>query len=309
MSPKSRYAFMQVDAFTERPLTGNPCAILFEADDLDDALMLSIASEMNLSETAFVTQSETCDFAVRFFTPAEEIPLAGHPTIATVHALIHSQRVSLEAEKTELMLELIGGPIQIEIYTQQDNLPRIVMTQRKPAFLGTYDPAEIMPVFGLEQRDALPGYPIQTVSTGTPQLMIPLRSHEALRRARPDILAYTRLRQSADFFSPHLFCLGGITERGNAFARHFGVPPDTPEDPFTGSATGGMGAYLWHYGLINRPVFTAEQGHWMGRPGQATVEIIGNPAEIEAVKVGGSAVTILLGELVLIEGWTNGRRG
>jgi trans-2,3-dihydro-3-hydroxyanthranilate isomerase len=290
---------MQVDAFTERPLAGNPCAIIFDADDLDDELMLSIAREMNLSETAFVTRSETCDFGVRFFTPAEEIPLAGHPTIATVHALIHCERVSFEAEKTELTLELTGGPIPVEIYSWQDNLPRIVMTQRKPAFLGTYDPAEIMPIFGLRAGDALPGYPIQTISTGTPQLMIPLRSHESLRRSRLDIPAYTQLRRSADFFSPHLFCLGGITEHGNTFARHFGVPPDTPEDPFTGSATGGMGAYLWRYGLIDKPTFVAEQGHWMGRPGQASVEVIGDPAEIEAVKVGGTAVTILSGELAL----------
>jgi trans-2,3-dihydro-3-hydroxyanthranilate isomerase len=295
----SRYAFMQVDAFTERPLAGNPCALIFEADDLSDGLMLSIAREMNLSETAFVTRSETCDFGVRFFTPAEEIPLAGHPTIATVHALIQSSRISLEGEKTELTLELIGGPIHVEICTSQANLPLIIMTQRKPAFLSTFDPAEIMPAFGLEVVDALPGYPVQTVSTGTPQLMVPVSGHEALRRVRLDIPAYARLRQSADFFSPHLFCLGGITDRGNTFARHFGVPPDTPEDPFTGSATGGMGAYLWRYGLIDKPTFIAEQGHWMGRPGHATVEVIGHPDEIEAVKVGGTAVTILSGELAL----------
>jgi trans-2,3-dihydro-3-hydroxyanthranilate isomerase len=295
----STYAFMQVDAFTERPLAGNPCAIIFEADQLNDELMLSVAREMNLSETAFVTQSNTCDFGVRFFTPAEEIPLAGHPTIATVHALIHSGRASLEGEKTELTLELIGGPIHVKISTGQANLPQIIMTQRKPAFLSTYDPAEIMPVFGLEEVDALVGYPIQTVSTGTPQLMVPIGGHEALRRVRLDIPAYTRLRQRADFFSPHLFCLGGITERGNTFARHFGVPPDTPEDPFTGSATGGMGAYLWRYGLIDGPTFIAQQGHWMGRPGRASVEVIGDRDAIKAVKVGGTAVTILSGELVL----------
>lgn len=295
----SRYAFMQVDAFTERPLAGNPCAIILEADELDEDLMLSIAREMNLSETAFVTQSNTCDFGVRFFTPAEEIPLAGHPTIATVHALIHSGRVSLQGEKTDLTLELIGGPIRVEVYTRKPNLSQIIMTQRKPAFLATYKAAEIMPVFGLEAGDGLPDCPIQTVSTGTPQLMLPIGSHEALRRARLDIPTYTRLRQSADFFSPHLFCLGGITERGDTFARHFGVPPDTPEDPFTGSATGGMGAYLWRYSLIDKPTFIAEQGHWMRRPGQASVEVIGERDEIEAVKVGGTAVTILSGKLFL----------
>jgi trans-2,3-dihydro-3-hydroxyanthranilate isomerase len=140
---------------------------------------------------------------------------------------------------------------------------------------------------------------VQNVSTGTPQLMVPLRSLEALRRARLDVAAYTSFRSHVDFFSPHLFCLTGVTPAGQTFARHFGTPPDTLEDPFTGSATGGMGAYLWHYGLIEAPAFTAEQGHWMNRPGQATVEVIGPADDIETVKVGGGAVTILRGELAL----------
>jgi trans-2,3-dihydro-3-hydroxyanthranilate isomerase len=114
-----------------------------------------------------------------------------------------------------------------------------------------------------------------------------------------DVPAYNRLREEFGFFSPHLFCLQGVTARGDTFARHFGTPPDLMEDPFTGSATGGMAAYLWHHGLIDSPVFTAEQGHWMGRPGEATVEVIGPPEAIETVKVGGAAVAVMEGRLVL----------
>ena len=91
----------------------------------------------------------------------------------------------------------------------------------------------------------------------------------------------------------------GITPQGQTFARHFGVPPDTPEDPFTGSATGGMAAYLWHHGLLDEPHFIAEQGHWMNRPGQATVEVVGPKDEIETVKVGGKAVTVMRGQLTI----------
>jgi trans-2,3-dihydro-3-hydroxyanthranilate isomerase len=129
--------------------------------------------------------------------------------------------------------------------------------------------------------------------------MIPLRSHDALRRARVDIPSYLALRSSADFFSPHLFCLQGVTPAGRTFSRHFGTPPDTFEDPFTGSATGGMAAYLWHYGLLDEAAFIAEQGHWMDRPGQAWVEVVGPPEEIETVRVGGQAAVVLKGELVL----------
>ncbi|MBZ0300956.1 MAG: PhzF family phenazine biosynthesis protein, partial [Anaerolineae bacterium] len=102
-----------------------------------------------------------------------------------------------------------------------------------------------------------------------------------------------------DFFSPHLFCLEGVTATGRTFARHFGTPPDTLEDPFTGSATGGMAAYLWHYGLIDTPSFWAEQGHWMQRPGVGYAEVVGPPDAIETVQVGGAAVTVLRGELML----------
>ena len=173
------------------------------------------------------------------------------------------------------------------------------MSQKKPKFLAKYQPSEVLPIFGLSVEDALPNVPIQTVSTGTPQLMIPLRHLEALHRVQIDTTAYKNFRATADFFSPHLFCLRGITEAGQTFARHFGTPPDALEDPFTGSATGGMAAYMWHYGLIEHSQFIAEQGHWMNRPGQATVEIVGPPDNIETVKVGGAAVTILRGELVL----------
>jgi len=304
------YELLQVDAFTDRPLGGNPCAVLFDTDEIDTATMLAIAKEMNLSETAFVRRSDVADpssrpkgvrasFGVRYFTPAEEIPLAGHPTIATTFALIDTGRLKLSGEQTTITLELQVGPIEVEIFSEQGQVERMVMSQKKPQFLSTHDPAEVMPIFGLSPRDALPNVPIQTVSTGTPQLMIAVRDHEVLRRIQVDVGAYSEYRARSDFFSPHLFCLGGITEAGGTFARHFGVPPDTPEDPFTGSATGGMAAYLWRHSLIEDPIFVAEQGHWMNRPGLATVEVVGPREDIKTVKVGGQAVTVMRGKLVI----------
>jgi trans-2,3-dihydro-3-hydroxyanthranilate isomerase len=288
---------MQVDAFTDRPLGGNPCAILFDTDELDEATMLAIAKEMNLSEKAFVRRSAIADVGARYFTPAEEIPMAGHPTIATIFALVETGRLTLSGEYTTFTLELPVGPIPIEVYAPAGRVERIVMTQKKPQFLTIHDPAQVMPAFGLTEADLLSGMPVQTVSTGTPQLMIPVRNHEVLRRIQLNIPLYSDLRATSDFFSPHLFCLGGATAAGDTFARHFGVPPDTLEDPFTGSATGGMAAYLWHYGLLDQPTFIAEQGHWLRRPGQATVEVIGPGDDITTVKVGGQAVTIVRGAL------------
>lgn len=289
--------FVQVDAFTDHALGGNPCAIFFDTDGLDDAAMQAIAREQNLSESVFVRRSKVADFGVRYFTPAEEIPLAGHPTVATSFALVDTGRFPLRGDLTQLTLELKVGPIRVDIHAER-GVPRLlVMSQLRPEFLRTYDPREVLPAFGLRPEDALDGVPVQTVSTGTPQLMIPLRGHEPLRRMTLDVARYRRLRAEGDFFSPHLFCLQGATPAGRTFARHPGVPPAGAEDPFTGSATGGMAAYLWHHGLIDAPTFTAEQGHWMHRPGRAIVEVVGPRDNIETVRVGGGAVTVIRGEL------------
>ncbi|MCB9451157.1 MAG: PhzF family phenazine biosynthesis protein [Anaerolineaceae bacterium] len=293
------FSFMQVDAFTDVPLGGNPCAIVFDADPLDDAARLAIAREMNLSETAFVVHSDVADFGARYFTPAGEIPLAGHPTIATVFALAESGRLALTGDRTTISLELKVGPIQVDVAAVDGQVQQVVMTQLAPRYLATYAAESVLPVFGLTAGDALPSVPLQTVSTGTPQLMIPVKNIEALRRIQLDIPAYNAMRAAGDFFSVHVFCLEGLTAAGDTFARHFAAPPDLIEDPFTGSATGGMAAYLWHYGLISTPRFTAEQGHWMSRPDQASVEVLGAPDAITGVRVGGGAVTVLRGELIL----------
>jgi trans-2,3-dihydro-3-hydroxyanthranilate isomerase len=294
-----RYPMMLVDAFTERPLTGNACAVVFETDGMDEATMQAVAREFNLSETAFVRRSRVADVAARYFTPAEEIPLAGHPTIATIFALVTTGRLKTRGALTPIGLELKEGPIRVEVESRGDAVRRVVMNQRRPKFGRTYDPAEVLPLFGLKPEDLLPGATIETVSTGTPQLMIPLSGLESLRRARVDTAAYEGFRARADFFSPHLFCLQGATPRGRTFARHLGVPPTSFEDPFTGSATGGMAVYIWTHGLLDTPTFIAEQGHWMSRPGEAHVEIVGPREAIETVRVGGPAVAVLEGTLTI----------
>jgi trans-2,3-dihydro-3-hydroxyanthranilate isomerase len=127
-----------------------------------------------------------------------------------------------------------------------------------------------------------------------------LRDAATLRRAfLPDPSALDAYRSSSDFFSPHLFCLEGATPAGQTFARHFCTPPDIAEDPVTGSATGGMAAYLWHYGHLSSPNFVAEQGHWLGRPGTVQVSVLGPPNAMEAVQIGGTGVVVVEGRLSL----------
>lgn len=293
------YPMMQIDAFTSQPLSGNPCAIVFDADSLTDAQMQQIALEMNLSETSFVRTSDVADFQVRYFTPAREIPMAGHPTIATTHALMERGLINMQEESHSFTFEMKAGIIPVEI-TRDNQQIWITMTQNPPQFLATYDPEQVMPAMGLNVDDVLEGYPIQTVSTGTRHLMIPVKSLDVLKRMVVNHRLYRTLRDDGDFFGgPHLFCMQGITDAGTTFARHPNIPPDTHEDPFTGSSTGSMASYLWKYGLLNTPEFIAEQGHWMNRPGAARVQILGSRTDIKGVRVGGQAATVLHGTLTL----------
>lgn len=292
-----QFPFALVDAFTAQPLTGNPCAVVMEADKLSDAEMLAVAKEMNQSETAFLLRSSTSDLRARFFTPEREIPLAGHPTIASIHVALENGLIKNSSGR-EITMELNEGPIRIKV----ENAERgrlIRMSQRKPVFGEIHDPREVLALFGLGPSDLFADAPIQTVSTGSRQLMVLLKNHEALRRISMNVPAYREYRERMDFFSAHFFCLGGISAEASTFARHPGIPPQTPEDAFTGSSTGGMAAYLFKYGYLRQSHFIAEQGHWMGRPGRAFVDLIGQPHEIESVVVSGEAVTTVRGTLQL----------
>lgn len=292
------YPFRQVDAFTRQPLSGNAAAVVFDADDLSEAQMLAIAVEMNLSETAFVMASEVADFKVRFYTTFGEIPLAGHPTIATFHALAEAGRIQGEG-RVMVTQELAVGvlPVEIDLW---DGVPqRVIMTQKPPEFLRTYEPEPWLEALGLKADDLLPGYPIQTVSTGTPQAMIPVRSLDVLRQIRPSEKEMQALRAAGDWFSLHVFTPNTMDPAHAAHARHFAPGDNVFEDPVTGSATGGMSSYMYRYGLIERQTFSVEQGHFMNRPGLVDVELEGTPGNITAVRIAGPAVTVISGELLI----------
>lgn len=293
------YPFLQVDAFTRRPLAGNACAVLFDADDLDDAAMLAIAREMNLSETSFVVRSVRADLGARYFTPSGEIPLAGHPTVATLFALAEAGRLALSGDRTCLTLELTAGIVDIEVLARDGRAERVTMTQIKPRFLATVPVRQVLTAIGLQAGDLLEGAAPQVVSTGTPQLMVALAARAALDRARPDLTALGRLKRDHGFSSAHLFCLTGTAAGVETLARNFDTPPDILEDPFTGSATGGMAAYLWHHDLIDTPHLRARQGDHVDRPGEGQAEVIGPRDDIETVRVGGPAVIVVTGELRL----------
>lgn len=286
----SAFAFDWVDAFTDKPFGGNGCAVVYDDGTLDVETCLKFTRETGLVECTFIGPSDVADARVRYFFPTHEIPFAGHPTIASVVSLLSRGKVS----GPTLSLETGAGVVPIEVASDW-----ITMTQNAPVF-GDEVPAErVAAVVGLDASDIV-GTP-QVVSTGLPFCVTVIKNHDALKRAKIDADVLTRFQEDvrlegAPVMEPYLVTLRGVG-LGDTFGRLLLGPPSPPEDPFTGSATGCAASYLWRNGLIERARYVAEQGHWMGRPGQALVEILGPRDAINGVRVSGQGVIVMTGEM------------
>jgi len=290
------YRVVYVDAFSQVPYAGNPCAVLPDARGLSDGQMQAIARETNLSETSFVFPSTQADYRVRYFTPRGELPFAGHPTIATAFLLAQEGRVALQGAVTTIRLEFNIGVLPVEIHSQAGRPTRVVMTQQAPSFGPVFTAAETAPCFSLETADLRSDCPPQVVSTGVPFLIVPARDLAVLQRVRLQREALAALCTRAGVAAAFMFCLGGFDPRADTHARLLD-PAASHEDPYTGSAAGCMGAYIVHYGLRPGPILVAEQGHIIGRPGQGQLEVLGSPGHVQAVRLGGAAITVLDGTL------------
>ncbi len=291
----SQYRIIYLDAFTTEPFSGNPCAVLPEADGLTDDQMQKIACETNLSETAFVLPSEKAAVRVRYFMPYKEIPFAGHPTIATAFMLAQEGRVPAKEDVSRVDFEFNIGVLPVEIHWDANRRPvRAVMAQTAPTFGAVADPQDLIPSIGLHRKDLLDSGPIQVVSTGVPFLIIPLNEMASLRKARMDRPRLLSVLKDLQVDAAYLFIPGGFDAETDFHGRLFS-PGGVSEDPFTGSAVGAAGAYAVRYGLLSGPELTVEQGHMVGRPGRGTVEIMQSANQIVSVKVGGSAVRTLDG--------------
>ncbi|GMG84748.1 PhzF family phenazine biosynthesis protein [Paralimibaculum aggregatum] len=294
----SAHRFAWADAFADRAMAGNPCAVVFDADAVSRETRIALVRETGLSECAYLQASAVADFGVRYYTAKDEIRFAGHPTIATCTVL---EDAGLLAGRARFTLEVGSGVIPIEI-DRAGARPVFTMTQAAPVFGESFAPGAVAAIYGLEAADIV-GRP-QIVSTGTAFVVTLLTGHDALRRAALDPARLAGFMAGVDHpeawkMEPFLVTRTGATSAGDTFARLLLPPPMPPEDPFTGSATGCMAAWLWHHGLIEAPRFTAEQGHWMGRPGQAAVEVLGPPEAIGGVRLGGTGVVLMRGEVAL----------
>lgn len=301
------YAFLQLDVFTQRPLTGNPLAVFPQPGKLTGEQMQAIAREMNLSETTFVFPSTRATRRIRFFTPTAEIPLAGHPTIGTWWTLAEMGALDIPRDGVCRVTQETGsGILPVDVHLVAGSPTEVVMVQPLPAFEETeLDTAELSSALGGDS-DLIDAPAPQVVSTGIPQLMVPLRSLQALQ-ALPSGGAGARLaRILREVGTDCAMCytLETASPDATVHCRMFAPGLGVPEDPATGTAAGALGSYLVWHGII-RPhdgvaSIIVEQGLEIGRPSRIHVEIaVGNGGEITEVRVGGQAVTVIQGEVRL----------
>ncbi|MEX0349014.1 MAG: PhzF family phenazine biosynthesis protein [Paracoccaceae bacterium] len=292
----SRFEFDWVDAFTDRAFGGNGCAVVHQGAGLSDDTCTGFVRETSLMECTFTGPSDKADVLVRYYLASREIPFAGHPTIATVAAL----RARGLVTKDEMTLETGAGIVSVRV-----NGDLIEMTQVAPEF-GVEVPKEtVAAAIGLNVGDIV-AQP-QMVSTGLPFCITLLRDRAALDRAVLNIDAFRSMTaflgyEGTDMMEPFMVTLGGATAEGDTYSRLLLAPPSPAEDPFTGSATGAMAAYLWHHGLMEKDSLTAEQGHGMGRPGQAQVTRLGPRDAITGIRVSGQGFVLMQGQVDLPEG-------
>ncbi|NOD36907.1 MULTISPECIES: PhzF family phenazine biosynthesis protein [unclassified Ruegeria] len=287
------FEFDWVDAFSDRAFGGNGCAVVHGGAHLSENVCMDYVRETSLVECTFTGPSDVADIRVRYFLASREIPFAGHPTIATVAAM--RSRGMIEGDS--LTLETGAGIVSIRLQGAQ-----IEMTQVAPQF-GPRVPADLVASAVNLPSDAIISPP-QLVSTGLPFCITVLRDHKALRAAQLVEGPLRKVAEAAgfsgsDMAEPFLVTLYGATDAGDTFSRLLLAPPSPPEDPFTGSATGAMAAYLWKYGLMAKDSFIAEQGHDMGRPGQARVTRVGPADAMTGIRVAGQGHILMRGQVDL----------
>jgi len=286
-----------LDVFTTKPYAGNPLAVVTDGDGLSSSVMQSIAREMNLSETVFV-QKPTNNRALarlRIFTTTTELPLAGHPVIGTWFLLAELGVVPASSEGRMHVLQQTGAGILPVEFTFRDGHPALVTMTQKPARFvpNKANRAKLAEALGIKTRDFHSTLPIESVSTGIFNLMVPLKGREALRKIHMNTRALAGVLSTSASLA-YCFALGS---NGHVFARGM-VPWGTIEDPATGSAGGSLAAYLVeHARLKTGESLTITQGVEMGRPSEIRVEVGSDNRGRLVPKVSGSAVRIFEGSI------------
>ncbi len=317
-----RYSFVQLDVFSSKPLEGNPLAVFTDGRGLSEAEMQALAREMNLSETTFILPRQPAversrGVRVRIFTPEEELPFAGHPTLGTAMVLRSlgrvrsvqgravgrsngarpARRTGAATREEEVLLHLKVGRIPVTFH-DEDGKVFGEMRQRDPEFGATHDRKLVARLAGLKPSDIATDLPIQTISTGVAFAIVPVKSLRALSELHLDWRTVnTYLRQGSD---AQFFYFVTRETQDPAARLHARMIFYNGEDPATGSAAGCAAAWMVRHGIAQPDEqVLIEQGLEAKRPSHIFVRAGLKGECVTNVRVGGHAVEILRGEVVL----------
>jgi trans-2,3-dihydro-3-hydroxyanthranilate isomerase len=289
MAQVKSYRYAVVDVFTTEPLAGNPLAVFPDASEFDETTMQKIARELNLTETGFVLPAtrEDCVARVRIFSPAKELPFAGHPTIGTAFVLLQEAIVSRNS--SEFSLEEGVGPVLLRI----EGGPGPLIWMRMPPIREgrCYGSSLCARALGLQPQDLLPMEP-QLFSAGNPTVVVAAKDRAAVDRAWLDSAGLKTLKYAED----ESFCVYLFTPTPDgAYSRMFAPEYGIPEDPATGSSMGPLAVFMMRHKLISNAGgarFVSEQGTKMGRRSLLHVEVRGNEAA-DGIFVGGHVTALV----------------
>ena len=284
------------DVFTDTALSGNPLAVVLDAKGLSDAQMQGVANELNLSETSFVLPSEVATVRARYFTPARELPMAGHPSIGTAYALHAAGKLSGD----DVRFELGVGVIPLKLELDGSNLKHVWMEQGEPQLVTTVQERRgVAQALGLEEVDLIDTLPLQIVSAGVPFLLVPVDSLELLAQVTLNLAELPNVLP-AEHRAVFVFTFDAPDS--DVRCRMFGEALGVREDPATGSAHGPLGWYLAEHELleVENDIMncTSHQGVEMGRASEIQVRAT-KTEQGWSVAVGGEAVKVGEGKLFL----------
>lgn len=294
--------FLIADAFTNTLFGGNPAGIVILPEGADfpsEETMVKTAAELRYSETAFVKTLGPKEFNVRYFTPAAEVDLCGHATIATFFSLM---KLGIIAEGDECINHTLAGDISVSV---KDGF--VMMDMASPLLIdkiqGVLELDELYDIMGSEYDQSLPLLP-QLISTGLPDIIMPVKTKRGLDSLKPDMEALSKLSEKYKVTGVHAFTLEGGNIQNpegeiSCFARNFAPLYDIDEEAATGTSNGALTYYLYINNLIEAPrELSIIQGEAMGRPSLIQAQITEDPATgAPGIKVGGKAVILAEGEI------------
>ncbi|HSE97531.1 MAG TPA: PhzF family phenazine biosynthesis protein [Blastocatellia bacterium] len=303
----NKAAYVIADVFAERQFGGNQLAVFTDGLGLDSETMQNLAREMNFSETTFLLPPEKGgDFRVRIFTPAFELPFAGHPIVGTAFVIFaEGLRIPREGRGT-VTLETGVGLLSVEVAITGERSGHSVMTQPIPEVVGEFkDKERLARALSLDASDIeSTGLPVEAINNGITVIIVPVGSLEAVRKIKIDSNALETITREAGAVTLLAFTTVTLRPESSAHCRVYAPGAGVGEDPATGSANGPLGFYLVRHGLINKGEVNnliSEQGFEMNRPSIIQIEITNDreTGDVKGVRVGGGVVLSGRGEILL----------